>query len=85
VTVRHFLRDDDLAHDYLLGGATAGMHIRAGSPADYVPDPAVLSDAARIAAGTGGPVAVPTDPEALLVWLLAGGSVPRPAAAGSAG
>ena len=55
---------NNMAHSYLLGGATAGMHVRIGSPAGYVPDPAVLSDAAAIAATTGGSVAVIDDPEA---------------------
>jgi len=55
---------NNMAHSYLLGGATAGMHVRIGSPTGYVPDPAVLSDAAAIAATTGGSVAVVDDPEA---------------------
>ncbi len=54
---------NNMAHSYLLGAATAGMHVRIGSPAGYVPDPAVLSDAAAIAASTGGSVAVIDDPE----------------------
>jgi ornithine carbamoyltransferase len=45
-----------MAHSYLLGGATAGMHVRIGSPEDYRPDPAVLKRAAEIAAETGGSV-----------------------------
>jgi Ornithine carbamoyltransferase len=54
-----FLGDgsSNMAHSYLLGGATAGMHVRIGAPEAYHPDPAVLA-AARIAAGTGGSVAV---------------------------
>src|SRR5882672_9135653 len=52
---------NNMAHSYLLGGATAGMHVRVGCPADYAPDPAVVADAARIAAGTGGSVAVHHD------------------------
>jgi ornithine carbamoyltransferase len=47
---------NNMAHSYLLGGATAGMHVRIGSPADYHPHPAVLDRAARIAAETGGSV-----------------------------
>jgi ornithine carbamoyltransferase len=47
---------NNMAHSYLLGGATAGMHVRIGSPEDYRPDPAVLKRAAEIAAETGGSV-----------------------------
>ena len=48
----------NMAHSYLLGGATAGMHVRVGAPEGFRPDPAVLADATRIAASTGGSVAV---------------------------
>ncbi|HEY8788574.1 MAG TPA: ornithine carbamoyltransferase [Actinopolymorphaceae bacterium] len=48
---------NNMAHSYLLGGATAGMHVRIGAPADYQPDPVIVADAARIAAATGGSVA----------------------------
>jgi ornithine carbamoyltransferase len=54
---------NNMAHSYLLGGALAGMHVRIGTPAAYPPDPAVLADAARIAAETGGSVHVGHDPE----------------------
>jgi ornithine carbamoyltransferase len=30
-----------MAHSYLLGGATAGMHVRIGSPEAFQPDPEV--------------------------------------------
>lgn len=53
---------NNMAHSYLLGGATAGMHVRIASPAGYVPDAAILADAARIAATTGGSVTVIEDP-----------------------
>ena len=61
-----FLGDgsSNMAHSYLLGGATAGMHVRIGAPEAYHPDPAVLAAAARIAAGTGGSVDVLTDARA---------------------
>ena len=42
----------------LLGGVTAGMHVRLAGPAGFDPDPAVLARAAEIAAGTGGSVEV---------------------------
>jgi ornithine carbamoyltransferase len=47
---------NNMAHSYLLGGATAGMHVRIGSPEQYQPDPGVLKRAAEIAAETGGSV-----------------------------
>jgi ornithine carbamoyltransferase len=52
---------NNMGHSYLLGGATAGMHVRIGCPAGYAPDPAVLADAAAIAETTGGSVAVHHD------------------------
>ncbi|HEX4788822.1 MAG TPA: ornithine carbamoyltransferase [Actinospica sp.] len=55
---------NNMAHSYLLGGATAGMHVRLGTPASYQPDPAILADAARIAARTGGSVEVTSDAKA---------------------
>jgi ornithine carbamoyltransferase len=45
-----------MAHSYLLGGATAGMHVRIGSPGEFQPDPDVLKRAGEIAAETGGSV-----------------------------
>ena len=61
-----FLGDgaSNMAHSYLLGGATAGMHVRIGAPEAYHPDPAVLAAAGRIAAHTGGGVEVGTDASA---------------------
>jgi ornithine carbamoyltransferase len=60
-----FLGDgsSNMAHSYLLGGATAGMHVRIGAPEQYRPDPAVLDAAARIAAETGGSVEVLANPK----------------------
>ncbi|MFI5487245.1 ornithine carbamoyltransferase [Micromonospora echinaurantiaca] len=53
---------NNMAHSYLLAGATAGMHVRVAGPAGFAPDPAVVARAAEIAAGTGGSVNVLTDP-----------------------
>ncbi len=52
---------NNMAHSYLLGGATAGLHVRIGTPAEYAPDAAVVADAAAIAARTGGSVLVTHD------------------------
>ena len=53
---------DNMVHSYLLAGATAGMHVRIGFPAEYAPDPAVVADAERIAGTTGGSVLLTNDP-----------------------
>ncbi|SFT71449.1 ornithine carbamoyltransferase [Geodermatophilus amargosae] len=47
---------NNMAHSYLLGGATAGMHVRIGSPGEFQPAPEILKRAAEIAAETGGSV-----------------------------
>jgi ornithine carbamoyltransferase len=59
-----FLGDgaNNVAHSYLLGCATAGMHVRVAAPQGYQPDPAVLTAAQRIAAWTGGSASVVDDP-----------------------
>ena len=53
---------NNMGHSYLLGGATAGMNIRIGAPAGHQPRPAIVADAEKIAAGTGGSVHVTDDP-----------------------
>lgn len=55
---------NNMAHSYLLGGATAGLHVRIAGPAGYLPDPAIVARAEQIAATTGGSVQVGTDPVA---------------------
>jgi ornithine carbamoyltransferase len=52
----------NMAQSYLLAGATAGMHVRVASPANYSPAPVVVADAEAIAARTGGSIALFTDP-----------------------
>ncbi len=47
---------NNMAHSYLLGGATAGMHVRIGCPEAFSPDPEIFGRAAGIAAQTGGSV-----------------------------
>jgi ornithine carbamoyltransferase len=53
---------NNMAHSYLLGGVTAGMHVRVASPEGYQPDPAIVARAQEIAAVTGGSAAVLDDP-----------------------
>jgi ornithine carbamoyltransferase len=61
-----FLGDgsSNMAHSYLLGGATAGMRVRIAAPGEYRPDPAVLADARAIAGRTGGAAEVTGDAKA---------------------
>jgi ornithine carbamoyltransferase len=54
----------NMAHSYLLGGATAGMRVRIAAPQAYQPDPSVLAAAASRAEQTGGGVEVLADPGA---------------------
>jgi ornithine carbamoyltransferase len=53
---------NNMAHSYLLAGATAGMHVRVSGPSGFDPAAAVVSRAAEIAAWTGGSVEVLRDP-----------------------
>ncbi|MGK5553835.1 ornithine carbamoyltransferase [Actinomadura kijaniata] len=52
---------NNMAHSYLLGCATAGMHVRVAAPESLPPDPAVVARATEIAAATGGSVLVTAD------------------------
>ena len=60
---------NNMAHSYLLGCATAGMHIRIGTPTSHPPRPDILARAERIAAGQGGSVAVTDDPVAAVTGV----------------
>ncbi|WP_174534500.1 ornithine carbamoyltransferase [Micromonospora chalcea] len=53
---------NNMAHSYLLAGATAGMHVRIAGPAGFQPDPEIVARAEKIAATTGGSAQVLTDP-----------------------
>src|SRR4029079_2692050 len=59
-----FLGDgaSNMAHSYLLAGATAGMHVRVASPEEFGPLDSVVADADRRAAETGGSITLYTDP-----------------------
>jgi ornithine carbamoyltransferase len=56
----------NMAHSYLLAGATAGMHVCVSGPAGYEPDPAVLERAVSIAESTGGSASYVVDPKEAL-------------------
>jgi ornithine carbamoyltransferase len=53
-----------MAHSLLLGGVTAGLHVRVCAPDGFTPEPSVLRDAKARAEETGGGAAVVTDPHA---------------------
>jgi ornithine carbamoyltransferase len=53
----------NMAHSYLLGGATAGLHVRICAAEAYWPAPDVLADAAAVAERTGGSVTISADPQ----------------------
>jgi ornithine carbamoyltransferase len=58
-----FLGDaaSNMAHSYLLGGVTAGMHVTVSGPEGFEPDPDVLARAQEIATSTGGSAAYQAD------------------------
>jgi len=58
---------NNMAHSYLLAGATAGMKVRVAGPAMYQPNAKVLEKAKQIAESTGGTVDCYTDPKLALV------------------
>lgn len=55
---------NNMGQSYLLGCATAGMHVRVAGPTGHLPRADVVSDAERIAGATGGSVTVTTDARA---------------------
>ncbi|HEX6487031.1 MAG TPA: ornithine carbamoyltransferase [Nocardioidaceae bacterium] len=61
-----FLGDaaSNMAHSYLLGCATAGMHVTVSGPESFQPDPDVLTRAQEIAGTTGGSASYDPDPVA---------------------
>ncbi|WP_341579439.1 ornithine carbamoyltransferase [Microbacterium schleiferi] len=52
----------NMGQSYVLGGVTAGMHVRVASPVEYAPREDVVADADRRAEQTGGSVSLYTDP-----------------------
>ncbi len=55
---------NNMAHSLLLGGVTAGLHVRVAAPEGFQPEKSVLLEAKDRAAQTGGGVEVLTDPRA---------------------
>ncbi|WP_028927391.1 ornithine carbamoyltransferase [Pseudonocardia acaciae] len=54
---------NNMAQSLLLGGVTAGLHVRIAAPAGFTPDPDVVRGAKARADQTGGSVTLLTDPE----------------------
>jgi ornithine carbamoyltransferase len=54
---------NNMAHSLLLGGTTAGLHVRVAAPAGFHPMPEVVRAAKNRAQDTGGSVTVLTDPQ----------------------
>ncbi|HLN78779.1 MAG TPA: ornithine carbamoyltransferase [Nocardioidaceae bacterium] len=61
-----FLGDaaSNMAHSYLLGGVTAGMHVTVSGPGGFEPAADVLAKAQEIAVATGGSASYSPDPVA---------------------
>lgn len=57
---------NNMANSYLLGGATAGMHVRIAGPDGYLPAESVVTEAQQRATETGGSILVTTDPDQAL-------------------
>ncbi|WP_433873653.1 ornithine carbamoyltransferase [Saccharopolyspora sp. CA-218241] len=55
---------NNMAHSLMLGGVTAGMHIRIAAPEGFAPLDHVLDDARKRGGETGGTVELLTDPRA---------------------
>jgi ornithine carbamoyltransferase len=55
---------NNMAHSLLLGGATAGLHVRICAPEGFQPEAGVVRDAKNRASDTGGVVDVIADPNA---------------------
>jgi ornithine carbamoyltransferase len=53
---------NNMAHSLLLGGATAGLHVRICAPEGFQPDHGVLRDAKNRASETGASVELVADP-----------------------
>ena len=47
---------NNMAHSYLLGGGLAGLHVRVGAPADFLPTADIVTRAAQHAEASGGSV-----------------------------
>ena len=55
---------NNVCHSLLLAAAMAGMRVNVATPPGYEPNPLIVRDAIRAARGSGGRVAIGTDPRA---------------------
>jgi ornithine carbamoyltransferase len=55
---------NNMAHSLLLGGVTAGIHVRVCAPDGFTPNPVFLQDATNRATETGGSAELVGDPHA---------------------
>src|SRR5689334_19120944 len=55
---------NNMAHSLLLGGATAGLHVRVASPEGFLPQQDIVLDAKHRASETGGSATLLADPHA---------------------
>lgn len=55
---------NNVCHSLLLTAAMAGMRVSVATPPGYEPNPLIVRDAIRAARGSGGRVAIGTDPRA---------------------
>ncbi|MCJ7826689.1 MAG: ornithine carbamoyltransferase [Demequinaceae bacterium] len=53
---------NNMAHSYLLGGATAGVHVTIATPPTFLPNDTIFADAEELAVRTGGSVRIVHDP-----------------------
>jgi len=53
---------NNMAHSYMLGGATAGMHVIISAPADFQPDGRFVAAARERATQTGATITIEPDP-----------------------
>ena len=49
---------NNMARSYALGGGLAGLHVRIGGPEGFLPDPATIARAEKVAAAAGGSITV---------------------------
>ena len=57
---------NNMSNSYLIGGATAGMHVSVAGPANYLPDSHIVSRAELIAQRTNGSISVHGEPAAAI-------------------
>ncbi|RBP98370.1 ornithine carbamoyltransferase [Bifidobacterium aemilianum] len=53
---------NNMANSYLMGGATAGMHVRLAGPQGFLPDARIVEEAQALADRNDGSILVTTDP-----------------------